>query len=474
MRRAAYRFGKHLLPRKGTFPELFDAAGLQSECGDELVLDSASSSAPQDEIVAIKRQLSSIPSDAVFVAPPDLERNLRQVGTKDAPFSDIQAAIELAVSRASKTVVLRGGTYYLPKTLQVEPRHSGISIQAFPGESPVVSGGRSLDVKWCPVDVKGKKNIYVADLSGQVESVPGLQLNGVRATRARYPNLPGGIEVSPGYGAMIKSAKGRWTPPDLSKLGKIEFHTDMLPEHTRNDSTDGFFQHYMIGIGGTCDIYDPPVSYWCSEHTSGGGAFAFRVPAGVAVNKSALPNSPYKNPSQAIMNVWRPARWANWMFEVKHYDPVTNNFTFGKGGFQGARGENRGGDFFVENVFEELDYPGEFFFNQSTKLLYLFYNGSGAPPPDLNVVAPQKQVLVNISGTQWNPATSVTFDGITYKAAAYTYMMPHGEDLFPLCLSSLTSPSDKRRSKCWRLGPRAIRSNLYGGHRERDDNQLRL
>ena len=41
------------------------------------------------------------------------------------------------------------------------------------------------------------------------------------------------------------------------------------------------------------------------------------------------------------------------MFEVGNYDPKANNFTFGRGGFQGARGNNNGGDFFIENVFEE-------------------------------------------------------------------------------------------------------------------------
>lgn len=40
--------------------------------------------------------------------------------------------------------------------------------------------------------------------------------------------------------------------------------------------------------------------------------------------------------------VWRPARWANWMFDVAKYDKERNNFTFGRGGNQGARGENKG------------------------------------------------------------------------------------------------------------------------------------
>ena len=31
---------------------------------------------------------------------------------------------------------------------------------------------------------------------------------------------------------------------------------------------------------------------------------------------------------------------------------------------QGARGENTGGDFFVENVIEELDFPSEFYYDK--------------------------------------------------------------------------------------------------------------
>ena len=96
----------------------------------------------------------------------------------------------------------------------------------------------------------------------------------MRATRARYPNLPGGIEVSPGYGAMIPSGSADWTPPQFDKFGKVDFYTDDVPSHARNDTANGWFQHYMIGVEGLCSVYSPPVSYWCSEHPSGGGAFA--------------------------------------------------------------------------------------------------------------------------------------------------------------------------------------------------------
>eukprot|EP00438_Fugacium_kawagutii_P011917 Skav226414 [mRNA] locus=scaffold3528:13934:24652:+ [translate_table: standard] len=192
------------------------------------------------------------------------------------------------------------------------------------------------------------------------------------------------------------------------------------------------FKQYEIGVGGECSIYDPPVSFWCSADPKGGGAVpGAEKPAGVTYKS---PNGPYEHGNWAMewrcgedaqFFVWRPARWFNWIFDVAEYDRATNNFTFGRGGHQGARGFPTGGDFFVENVMEELDYPGEFFFDKRTEKLYLFYNGTGAPPTD-SIVAPQVQVLVNITGTQWNPVKGVQVKGLHFSGAAPTYMMPYG------------------------------------------------
>ena len=247
-------------------------------------------------------------------------------------------------------------------------------------------------------------------------------------TRARYPNIPGGIEVSCGYNCMIEGEKGTWTPPTpIEKLPPVQYYTDKTPSHTKNDTSGNWYHNYMIGINGRCAVYDPPVSYWCSEHPSGGGAFAFLTPSGVAIKQEDLPNSPYDDPSDAQFFVWRPARWANWMFEIEHYDKNTNNFTFGHGGFQGARGSKEGGDFFVENVMEELDYPGEFFYDKKQGYLYVYYNAtSGTKPPTEDVVLPNLQILVNHTGTQWNPVKNVQHKGINYIASSYTYMNPHG------------------------------------------------
>lgn len=413
MRKFAYTFGKTLLPRQGSFSSLYWALNLNaSDC---------SLPAPSDN-VGHRAPTVALPSDAVYVSPAGDDA---AVGAFGAPLGSVHAGVEKALTTTSKTVVLREGIHYITSTLELSSRHSGLSIIGYPGEVPTVSGGVELKVQWKAHDTKGGKNIWVADISGQVDDVPGLQLNGARATRARYPNLPGGIEVSCGYGCMIAGNKAKWTAPDFNKYGPVTYYTDSNPQHDRNDTANGWFKHYMIGVNGLCSVYDPPVGYWCSEHPSGGGAFAFRTPSGVTPNAGALPNSPYKDVSEAILNVWRPARWANWMFKVGSYDEKANNFTFGYGGFQGARGENSGGDFFVENVFEELDNPGEFFFDKKTGQLYLYHNGTGAPAADTSVVVPQKLVLVNMSGTQWDPVKNVKLTGTKYTATAYSYMEPH-------------------------------------------------
>lgn len=418
MRKAAYEFGKKTLPRLGKFEPLYYALDLNSEdCKVDLEHTENVNPAP---VSTLKRK---VPDSAIYVAVDG--DDVSASGTKSSPFKTIQAAADHAARAGSKTVILRDGTHYLSEAVELGPQHSGIEFRALEGEAPVVSGGKQLNVQWKPFQAKNATyNIWVADVGDQVDEVPGLQLDGVRATRARYPNIPGGLETSCGYGCMISGSSAQWTPPQFDKFGEVTFYTDNTTAHDRPNGQ--WFENYMVGRNGLCSVYDPPVSYWCSEHPSGGGAFAFRTPSGVTPKAGVLPNAPYADVSEAVFFVWRPARWANWMFEISNYDKSTGNFTFGKGGNQGARGENSGGDFFVENVMEELDYPGEFFFDKKMGKLYLYHNGTGAPPASTVVVAPQIRTLVNITGTQWNPARGIKHSGITYKAARYTYMDPHG------------------------------------------------
>lgn len=91
------------------------------------------------------------------------------------------------------------------------------------------------------------------------------------------------------------------------------------------------------------------------------------------------------------------------MYEVGDVTPLPSggfNFSFASGGFQGSRGAATGEDSYIENIFEELDSPGEWFFNESTRVLYLWHNATeGTPPPtDGSLVAVQTKWLLNVTG----------------------------------------------------------------------------
>lgn len=179
--------------------------------------------------------------------------------------------------------------------------------------SPVQEGGHVSGYMAVP------PNVYVADLSSMgLSDVPGLRVNGRRAIRARYPNA----DPELGFGSNLHADS--WLKPTLPTSPDREVNPD-TPLRTSSNS----FQKYQLGVGGPCKEFDPPAGYWCGNKTSGGGAFTYRVPSGMVASKKTLPNSPYKNATGAVLQTWRPAHWASWMFEVSYLkNGMTNTISF--------------------------------------------------------------------------------------------------------------------------------------------------
>lgn len=53
-----------------------------------------------------------------------------------------------------------------------------------------------------------------------------------------------------------------------------------------------------------------------------------------------------------------------------------NTFRWSFGGFQGARGAGDGKEWYVENIFEELDVAGEWYLDEASMKLYYFPSGA--------------------------------------------------------------------------------------------------
>jgi parallel beta-helix repeat protein len=130
-----------------------------------------------------------------YVAP---NGNDARPGTKAAPFATItraRDAVRAMKARGPLTssveVILRGGTYYLPKMVLLEPADSGraaapVVYRSYEGERVVLSGGFRIRGPWRPAG----GGIWSADLPRNQKDWNFRQLfvNGRREIRARYPN----------------------------------------------------------------------------------------------------------------------------------------------------------------------------------------------------------------------------------------------------------------------------------------------
>ena len=88
-------------------------------------------------------------------------------------------------------------------------------------------------------------------------------------------------------------------------------------------------------------------------------------------------------------------------------------------------------EYFVENVRELLDVPGEFFLDVSTQTLFLMPNGT-ALGSETEIIAPVLDSLIQLEGTQASPVTDVTLANLTLMHTAQTftkgYAVPSGGD----------------------------------------------
>jgi hypothetical protein len=290
--------------------------------------------------------------------------------------------------------------------------------------------GQSVHVRYVGYGAGEKTNVWVADVSGLKlqHPVEGLRVGASRAIRARYPNAVSAEEL----GAMQIKANS-WTQQPMGTNAEYTYNPSFP---LRNDSTQGYFQTFRIGVGGPCAFrFTPQASYWCSDNSQGGGPGPYQAPVGMTVTaaSSSLPHTPYAgNAAGAVVHSWRAGRWFSWAFEVEDsaYDAETNTtffeFSLSRGGNQGSRGGNAGQEFMIENVLDELDAPGEWYHDPAAGKLYLWYNGTGAPPTDGTVQVTQLAMLVNLTGTQAAPVTGVSYLGLTFADSAPHFLAPHG------------------------------------------------
>ena len=264
-------------------------------------------------------------------------------------------------------------------------------------------------------------------------SFKGLRLNGSRAIRAKYPN--GNPELSGQYYETTDTRTGvgaytqgwvtdntQWLAPEAKPKATnlIASGVDwphvywpamnpLLPDQPTGGGDEGEF---FLGMGGSCDDVFPPVGYWCSSNPPRGSKYVHRSPKGFQY-ETVLPQAErYAKPQGAVVQAWRGlGRWFSNQCVVDRLDPASKTLLFVKGATnggcnQGGEGADSFSEWWIENVLEELDDAGEWYFDKDTRLLYYGFPHGQGPSGEEDWVATKTEVLFNLTHNPNNPDLS--------------------------------------------------------------------
>ena len=361
-------------------------------------------------------------------------------GTFEKPMKTISAALSLVrslrTSHGSESIFLcitiRGGTYYLGSNattfssqigaIALTSNDSNLIIENYEDEQVILSGGTLLQLDWSIYAKTDVGTIYQARIPDSVhlESFNELYIDGQRAIVAKYPNgdpsTQGLYSDHPGFSNQAKN----WLKPIENPSLKI-----YVQEPSRNGT---IFANYQDGLGGGASVFNPPRNYW--SVTTPRGVLNYAVPRGFSIKNGAFPRfSNWSKPSTGFVHVFHGGSWVSWIFEINSTVTSQDTIVFGRGGFQEAHGCNTGGEFYVSNIFEELDSPNEWFLNKETRTLYFMPNNTMPK----TFVASQIPCIISISGSSIeNPVRNVRIRGLTLTETTNTYlrdfMVPSGGD----------------------------------------------
>lgn len=140
----------------------------------------------------------------------------------------------------------------------------------------------------------------------------------------------------------------------------------------------------------------------------------------------------WANPRGGIIHAMQSAEWGDLRYVITGKD--TENRVAFEGGWQNNRQMGmHGTQRYVENIFEELDSPDEWFLDRDAHQLYYF------PPQDLDlssatIEAVRLKSLVEIRGETDRPVRNVHLRGLTFRHTSRTFM----ENREPLLRSDWT------------------------------------
>ena len=272
-------------------------------------------------------------------------------GSSAQPFATLaRACAAVRGTDGARTVVVRGGRYY-DVGVEIGPADAGLTIASAPGETPVLYGGRPV-TGWQQAD----NGWLTADLPAVRDGAWDFRLlvvNGRLCPRAHLP-AAGRFEHDSVFDVRwMSSTAGGWErKPTAQELTTLIYR-------------DG-------DLGSWLDLRNAELTiYHCWDESM----------VGIATLDPATHTVTFTNPAG------HPAgSFANWQPSARTYE--------------------------VWNVREGMTEPGQWYLDRTAGKVF-YWPLPGETPATLDALAPTRECLIRLAGTEDAPVTDITLRGLT-------------------------------------------------------------
>ena len=342
----------------------------------------------------------------IYVAPDGSDFN---DGTKTAPLGSMQGARDKirqlkassSVPAEGITVVFRGGSYQWNDTLEFTEEDSGtqsgkIVYRSYPGEKAVMEAGMRIPgsefqsvtdenvlSKWSSAKVKEK--IRQIDIKSYVAQLGYTELGDY------YPQLYDNYHFAGTYQGQSEEVK--------AKYGE---RTGMRrPIYSFDDEQALWLARYPNKSGGWYPDTNPQSRFLQSGEVIKNGGTA--EPSAFKYSERRI--SKYAGHDDVYL--------FGHMYYYYYHDEVKININSADQTITTAAAMNLGlrpdRDYFIFNIIEELDAPGEYYVDKNTGMMYVYPNGD-IDEKTLNVSLLDKEWMITTNNT-----SNVTFAGLTFE-----------------------------------------------------------
>lgn len=295
--------------------------------------------------------------DELFVSP---EGNDENQGTKASPYLTLKRAISDLSNLTTKDygtyIWLREGTYYLDETVSIPASASGTS------SAPV----------------------YI-----QAYMKEAVTLSGALAIKGTWVEHGSGI-----FKCHLKDMAFDFSQVFVNGKRQVRARYP--------NKTEGPY------------IYPKKVSEWPVRQ--------------VYIDPDTFTKRSWSKPSDGVIHIFGASKWGNLQWQITGLNKKVGLISLGKGGFQindimqgeEASGIDQRSGYFIENIFEELDSPGEWYYNSEDQDLYLMPE-EGVDLNDALVEVSHLETLIEFKGNQDKPIEFVTLSGLTLTGSETSY-----------------------------------------------------